>query len=285
VSVVAAAVAGRGIVRPDEPVLRFDDEGFTRARAVFETLRVYGGRAFRLDDHLDRIEASAARIGLLPVSRAEWHGLVDEVLGQAALADAALRLYWTAGPDGEGKPTAIAAVAELPDDLEQLRAHGLRLIALTLGVEPDVRRDAPWLLGGVKATNYAINMAADAEARNRGADGAVFLASGEIVLECPVTNIWWRRGRTLFTPSLDLGILAGVTRAVLLEEAPILGYEIREGHFHMDDLASADEAFTSSSVRELMPVVELDDRPVGDGRPGPGAAELQSVLRAAATRR
>jgi 4-amino-4-deoxychorismate lyase len=284
VSVLAVAVSGRGIVEPDAPVLRFDDEGFTRARAVFETLRVYGGRPFRLDDHLDRIEASAGRICLPPVTREEWRRLIGSALEQAREDEAVLRLYWTAGPDGERKPTAVAAVAELPGDLELLRGRGLRLAALTLGVEPDVRQGAPWLLGGVKAVNYAINMAADAEARRRGVDGAVFLASGGIVLECPVTNIWWRRGRTLFTPSLDLGILAGVTRMVLLEQAPPLGYEIREGHFPVEELAGAEEAFTSSSVRELMPVVELDGQPVGDGRPGAAAAELQSALRAAARR-
>ena len=125
-------------------------------------------------------------------------------------------------------------------------------------------------------------MAAEAEARRRGADEAVFLASCNVVLEGPVTNVWWRREQTLYTPTLELGILAGVTRATLLEEAGGLDYDVREGAFPFAHLAAAEEAFTSSSVREVMPVVELDGAPVGDGRPGPAARALQAALRARA---
>jgi 4-amino-4-deoxychorismate lyase len=96
------------------------------------------------------------------------------------------------------------------------------------------------------------------------------------VLEGPTTNVWWRRGCTLFTPALDLGILAGVTRAVVMELAGGAGYEVEEGAYALGELAGADEAFTSSSVREVMPVVELD----GQALPrGPAADELQAGLR------
>ncbi len=122
-------------------------------------------------------------------------------------------------------------------------------------------------------------MAAEAEARRRGADDAVFVAQDATVLEGPVTNVWWKRERVLYTPALELGILAGVTRATLIEEAAALGYDVREGVFPLDHLAAADEAFTSSSVREVMPVIELDGRAVGLGKPGPAAAELQAALR------
>jgi branched-subunit amino acid aminotransferase/4-amino-4-deoxychorismate lyase len=100
-----------------------------------------------------------------------------------------------------------------------------------------------------------------------------------IVLEGPTTNIWWRNGDTLSTPSLDLGILAGVTRATVLELAQAAGYAIAEGHFALAELAAADEAFTSSSVREVMPVTELDGRPIA---PGAATAALQAALRRAA---
>ena len=158
------------------------------------------------------------------------------------------------------------------------------MVSLPLGLEADLRAFAPWLLGGVKSTSYAVNMAAEAEARRRGADDAIFLARDGVVLEGPVTNVWWRRERVLHTPALELGILAGVTRATLMAEAAGLGYEVREGAFPLEHLTASDEAFTSSSVREVVPVVKVDGAAIGGGRPGEGARELQAALRAAATR-
>src|SRR5688572_20000954 len=176
-----------------------------------------------------------------------------------------MRLYWTAGREGRGRATALALLSALPPHLEDLRARGIRLISLPLGLEADLRAFAPWLLGGVKSTSYAVNMAAEAEAKRRGADDAVFLARGNVVLEGPVTNVWWRLERVLYTPALELGILAGVTRATLIEEAGGLGYEVREGVFPLEHAAAAEEMFTSSSVREVLPVVALDGQPVGTG--------------------
>jgi 4-amino-4-deoxychorismate lyase len=204
-------------------------------------------------------------------------------LDDAGEPEAVLRLYWTAGREGSGRPTALALVSSVPPQLEELRAQGIKLIALPLGLQADLRAFAPWLLGGVKSTSYAVNMAAEAEAKRRGADDAVFLASGDIVLEGPVTNVWWRLERVLYTPALELGILAGVTRATLIAEAARLGYEVREGVFPLEHMAGAEEAFTSSSVREVMPAIELDGRPVGDGSPGEAARELQTRLRACAS--
>ena len=278
-TLLALAVRGRGIVDPDEPVLHADDEGLIRGRAAFETTRVYNGRPFKLDEHLDRLAGSAARIGLPDVDRAECHSLAAAALEQAGVPDCALRLYWTAGREGREEPTALALVSSIPEDLEERRREGIRMISLPLGLEADLRAVAPWLLGGVKSTSYAVNMAAEAEARRRGADDAVFLASGDVVLEGPVTNVWWRRERVLYTPALELGILAGVTRATLIVEAGKLDYEVREGVFPLEHLAGSEEAFTSSSIREVMPVVELDGRPLGPSVPGPAAKDLQVGLR------
>jgi 4-amino-4-deoxychorismate lyase len=284
VTLLAVAVAGRGVVDPDEPVLHADDEALLRGRAAFETIRVYAGRPFRLDEHLRRLAGSAARIGLPRVDRGECEQLARAALERAGPDDAVLRVYWTAGREGEGRPTAVALVSAIPSHLDEMRRQGIKLISLPLGVDADLRAGAPWLLGGVKSTSYAVNMAAEAEAKRRGADDAVFLASGDVVLEGPVTNVWWRRGNVLYTPALELGILAGVTRATLIAEAGGLGYEVREGVFTLEHLASSDEAFTSSTVREVLPVVALDDRPVGDGTPGDVAAKLQGALREAALR-
>ena len=162
----------------------------------------------------------------------------------------------------------------LADHYDDLRARGQRLISLR-----GVRADEPWLLPGVKSTSYAVNIAAEDEAKRRGADDAVFVDDAGIVLEGPTTNMWWRRGETLYTPSLDLGILAGVTRATMLELASGAGYPVEEGRFRLAELAAADEAFTSSSVREVMPVTELDGSPIPAGA---AAAALQAALRRAA---
>ncbi len=264
-SLLAVAVGGRGVVDPAEPVLRADDEALLRGRAAFETLRVYGGAPFRFAEHVERLAGSAERIGLPEVNRAELEELSGQALDAASAPEAVLRLFWTP------TPTALALVSGLPDHHDELRERGQRLISLR-----GVRADEPWLLPGVKSTSYAVNMAAEAEAHRRGADDAVFVDDGGVVLEGPTTNIWWRRGRTLVTPALELGILAGVTRAVVLELAEAAGYDVEEGTYPLAELAGADEAFTSSSIREVMPVVELDGAPLSRG---PAADELQAALR------
>jgi branched-subunit amino acid aminotransferase/4-amino-4-deoxychorismate lyase len=274
VTLLALAVSGRGLVDPDTPVVHVDDEGFLRGRGAFETVRVYGGRPFRLDRHLARLAESSRRLGIPEPDTAELESLVAAALEHAGEPDAVLRLYRTPGREGAGKPVAFALVASLPGDLDAQRARGLRLVTVELGIAP------PWPLAGVKSTSYALNMIAVDTARSSGGDDALLLARGRIVLEGPTSNVWWRRDRTLFTPSLELGILAGVTRGVLLEAADGLGYEIREGAFALDELLGADEAFMSSSIREVVPVVAVDEAPVGTG---PAAAELQDALRAVAT--
>jgi 4-amino-4-deoxychorismate lyase len=272
-TLLAVAIGGRGVVPPDEPVLLADDEALLRGRAAFETLRVYGGRPFRLDDHLARMRASAERLTI--PWRDGFEQLAADALAAAEAPDAVLRLYLTPGREGSGEPVPLALVSTLPGDLEERRARGISLISL-LGV----RAEAPWLLGGVKSTSYAVNMAAESEARRRGTDDAVFVRDDGVVLEGPVTNVWWRRGRTLFTPSLDLGILAGVTRAAVLEAAPPAGFEVDEGEFVLAQLLEGEEVFTTSSVREVMPAVSVDGRSF---ERGPAAAALQAALRAMAS--
>jgi 4-amino-4-deoxychorismate lyase len=265
----AAAVVGRGLVDPAAPLVAADDEGFARGRAAFETLRVYDGRPFRLAEHLDRLVASARMLDLPEPDRAAVRTAAEEALAEAGLVDAVLRLYWTPGPEGD--PTGIALVSSIPGWIDCARARGQRLVSL---VYP--RRAAPWLLPGTKSVSYATHIAAEAEAKLRGADDALLVDLDGTVLEGPVTNVWWREGRTLLTPSLELGILAGETRAALLTLATDAGYEVETGAYPLQRLLDADEAFTSSSVREVMPVVELD----GVALSGREAADrLQAALR------
>lgn len=267
-TLLALGVLGRGLVPPGEPVLHADDEALLRGRAAFETLRVYGGRPFRLAQHLERLTASAALIGLPALDATGLARIAADALVAAGEPDCVLRLYWTPGREEDGAPTGLALVSPLPAGLEEERARGTRLESVTW---PAAR-----LLSAAKSTSYAENLAAREEARRREADEALLVGEDGTVLEAPTANVWWRDGSTLFTPALALSILAGVTRAALCELAPRLGYAVEEGRFPLGRLARAEEIFLSSSVREVMPVVALDGAAV---RRGDAAARLQRALR------
>jgi 4-amino-4-deoxychorismate lyase len=269
-TLVALVELGRGAVSPDTPVLHADDEGVLRGRSVFETLRVYGGTPFRLEAHLDRLASSAARLRLAPPTRDAFVRGVDEALAAGGAPDASLRLLWTAGREGGGSPTGLVLVSTLPPEHDRLRERGLRLAVV------------PWAAGalaGAKSTSYAENIAAQAEAAERGADDALLVAPDGTVLEAPTSNVWFREGDRLLTPSLALPLLAGVTRATVQELAPQAGYVVEEGEFALDRLLRADEVFLTSSVREVMPVTAIDGTEL---EKGPAAAALQTALRTAA---
>jgi 4-amino-4-deoxychorismate lyase len=281
--VLAVVATGPGVVEAARPALDPLDLALVRGDAVFEALRTYAGRPFRLREHLDRLATSAAALELpLPGGLEE---LALRAVAEAGGGDTVLRLICTRGPEGpgDGGPAAFAICTETPASFAADRARGLRLVLLTTAADPLVRAASPWLLPGVKSISYATNMAAQRTARARAADDAVLVGLGGELLEAPTASLWWRSGKTLFTPSLDLGILAGITRAVLADLAPTLGLKVLEGVYTAEDLAAADEAFLSSSTREVMPVVEVDGTPIADGRPGPAAADLQTALRHLAT--
>lgn len=272
-SLLALAVVGRGVVPADEPVLHADDEGLLRGRAVFETLRVYAGRPFRLEEHLGRLAVSAARVGLGEPDAGGFRAAVAEVVPASPEQDAVLRLLWTPGREGAGEPLGLAFVSRLPGDLDALRARGLRLASVEWPTTS---------IAGAKSTSYAANLAARDLAVARGCDDALLLGGGGVVLESPTSNVWWREGDRLLTPTLDLPILRGVTRSAIADLAPATGYQVEEGQWTADRLLAADEAFLSSSIREVMPVVAVDDLPIGGGAPGPAAPALQAALRASA---
>jgi branched-subunit amino acid aminotransferase/4-amino-4-deoxychorismate lyase len=270
VTLLALHKVGQGNLSPDAPVLHADDEGFLRGRAVFETLRVYGGTPFRLDAHLARLGASAKRVGLPAPDAGGLAAAATDAIDAGGAPDATLRLLWTSGREGGGAPVGLALVATLPPGLDELRARGLRLATV------------PWFpgaLAGAKSTSYAENMVAVDEAVRRDADDALLIGPDGTVLEAPTSNVWFREGERLLTPSLGLPLLAGVTRATVIELAPAAGYEVEEGTFGLERLLGADEVFLTSSVREVMPVSSVDGRAVGLG---PATAGLQRALRAAA---
>lgn len=255
-TLLAVAVAGRGLVDPETAVFRADDEALLRGSVAFETVRTYRGAPFLLDRHLRRFTFSIDALALPAADGVEE--LVELVIGVAP-PDHVLRLYRT-------DQQLIATVAGLPDNLEDLRRRGLALQSVDIGAP------AP-LLAGAKTTSYGEAFAARRLAEREGADEALLVADG-LVLEAATANIWWRSGDELRTPAARPGVLAGVTRELVLElEAAT------EGVFPLTDLQQADEAFITSSIREVMPVVALDGTRVGDGVPGPAAARLQAALR------
>lgn len=255
-SLIAVAVAGRGLIDPAEPVLRADDEALLRGGAAFETIRVYQGRPFLLAEHLRRFRFSAEALALDPPDGIDE--LVELVLGSAP-PDHVLRLYRTS-------QALFATAAALPGDLEETRTHGIAVQSFEVGAPPP-------LLGGVKATSYGVSFAARREAERAGAADALLVGDG-LVLETATANIWWARGDQLYTPATRPGVLPGVTRGFVLSVTPV-----REGAFPLADLLDADEAFTTSSIREVMPVVAVDGVSIGDGRPGAAAVRLQAALR------
>jgi len=263
VKLLAVAVEGRGLVDPAEPVFRADDEALLRGSAAFETLPVYGGEPFELRRHLDRLQGSLPTLGLAPLDDGAAESLVGVLVAEVG-GDFVLRLYRT-------EASFVATAAPIPLAIEELRARGLRVHVVETGLPAA-------LVAGAKATSYALGLAALREAERNGRDDALFVADG-LVLEAPMSNIWWRHGDVLATPTTGPGVLPGVTRAVAWELAQEAGLEVREGRYPLTELAGAEEVFTTSSVREVMPVVSIDDTTVGDGRPGPVAARLQEALR------
>jgi 4-amino-4-deoxychorismate lyase len=291
-AVLAVLATGPGAPPGAPPALDPLDLALVRGEAVFEAMKVYGGRPFRLDAHLARLAASARAIELALPDGLE--ALAARAAAAAGQGDAILRLICTRGPEGSGEPqgdapvdregpdaagVAFAICTDVPASFEEDRRRGLRLVLLATATDPLLRAASPWLLPGVKTISYATNMAAQRAARARGADDAVLVGLGGELLEAPTASLWWRTGQTLHTPSLDLGILAGITRAVIGDLAPTLGLKVLEGVFTAEDLAAADEAFLSSSTRELMPVIEVDGAPIASGHPGPTTADLQAALR------
>lgn len=265
------------------PLLRADDDAVLRGRAAFETMRVYSGVPFRVDLHLRRLAESARVLELPAPDTQALAGLVGEALATLDRPDAVLRVVWTPGAGEEGS-IGFVLVTPLPAGFDEMRARGIELASLQLAIGASTRSESPWLLPGVKSTSYAVNMAAQAEARRRGADDALFLSLEGVALECPTSNIWFVEGGVLHTPALELGILAGVTRETLIAAAAEARLDLEEGEYPREQVAGAVEVFTSSSVREVMPVVRLDGEQIGDGRPGPLATQMQSALRHAVER-
>ncbi len=213
------------------------DDGLLRGDGVFEVIRIYAGRPFALDEHLDRLERSAAAIEL-PLEREAFEREISGLLAEFGEHEAQLRLVATRG----GR--RLAFTENLPPYASWDRS---RLATVTYSPTT--------ILNGVKSLSYAANMQAARIAKARGADEALLVRPDGIVLEAPTSTIFWVGGDgTLRTPSLDVGILASITRDRLIRDL-----EVEEGAFALDDLMSAREAFLASTVREVQAVAAIDE--------------------------
>ena len=249
---------GPALADPEAPLLRADDPGVLRGESVFETVRIAAGRPAFLDRHLLRLQRSADRLELdLPTG---WEELSAYAVDAWARPDGVLRLVCSRGGTG------FALVTAVPEETVRGREQGVSAMTLTLGVPAGLRTEAPWLLGGVKSTSYAVNMAALRVVQAAGVQDAVFVSSDGEVLEAPTATCAWVRGGQLVTPPPEgVAILPGTTMDVVLELCGELGipYEVRRGS--VEELHAADEVLLTGSIRGVAPVVELDGRQLGTG--------------------
>jgi len=266
---------------PSAPVLRADDLGVLRGESVFETVRIAGGRPAFLDAHLRRLHSSADRLEIaLPGG---WVELVALALAHWPDADGILRLVCSKGPAPVGPapvgpaPVGFALLTPMPAETVAARA-GVTAITLTLGVPAGLREGAPWLLGGVKSTSYAANMASQRHARDLGADDVVWVSSDGEVLEAPTSTVAWIAAGRLVTPPPSVGILPGTTLQAVLD-LQLVDADVRRGT--VAELRAAEEVLLLSSGRGIAPVVRLDDVELGVG---PVTQRLQNAFEAAVQR-
>jgi branched-chain amino acid aminotransferase len=260
---------GGQLVDPADAVVSVFDHGFTVGDGVFETLKVIRGRPFAVRRHLERLHRSAQGLGLnVPLTDRSLRGVLDEVVAATGLDTARLRITLTAGvtPLGSrrsgGEPTLVVAAGPLePWDAE------------TTAVTVPWPRNERSAITGVKATSYAENVVALAEARKVDATEAIMPNTRGEVCEGTGTSVFLSLGGRLVTPSLMSGCLAGVTRALVLDLLP----DTDEDDMPMATLAEADEVLLTSSTRDVQPLRMLDGRPL-PGVEGPFARQAMAAI-------
>ncbi len=250
---------------------------------VFEGIRLYNGRIFRLKEHLDRIYDSAHYLMLnIPMSREEMTEAIAETVRRNGLRDGYVRLVVTRGKGTLGldphrceRPTVFIIAATIQLYPPELYEKGMKIMTAA------TRRNlAESLNGRVKSCNYLNNILAKLEARNSGYEEALMLDAHGFVVECTGDNIFIVKGGVISTPPVYLGALAGVTRGCVIELAHDRGRDVREEPFTRYEVFTADECFLTGTAAEVIPVVAVDERRIGDGRPGPVTREMISAFRA-----
>ena len=258
------------------------DHGVLYGDGVFEGIRFYQDRVFRLEEHIDRLWDSAKAIALdIPMPRTALIEATLETIRQNDLHDGYIRLLVTRGvgslglsPDSCRRPSIViiaATIALYPDSLYE---KGLTLATCS------VRRIPPGALSPrIKSLNYLNNILAKIEAQQAGAPEGVMLNEQGYVAECTGDNLFVVKSGVISTPPINAGILGGITRAVVFELARKNGIPIKEDDLTRYDIVVADECFLTGTAAEVIAAVQLDRRPIGDGHPGPITLKLVEEFR------
>lgn len=258
------------------------DHGLLYGDGVFEGIRIYSGRIFRFKEHMDRIFESARSIRLEPpISREEMDQAVIDTVRANGLRDGYIRLVVTRGvgdlgldPKKCGKASVIVIVDKIQLYPEKLYQEGITVVtASTRRMHPDM------LSSKVKSLNYLNSIMAKMEANLAGCIEALMLDSDGFVCECSADNVFIVKKGEVFTPSPKFSLLMGVTRGVVIEIARKLGIVLHETALTRHEFYTADEFFVTGTGAELVPVISLDGRVIGEGKPGPVTGRLLEEFR------
>ncbi len=269
-------IDGRFYEKADAKVSVFD-HGLLYGDGVFEGIRAYNGRIFRLQQHLERLYASAKAIWLeVPIPLAEMTKVCEEAIRINELRDAYIRLIVTRGVGDLGldpRKCARASVICIADKIALFKPEVYdRGLTMMTSATPVHHREG--VSPRIKSLNYLAHILAKVEAIAAGADEALMLEAGSGVSEGVGENVFCVRGRTVVTPPAYAGILRGITRDAVLEIAAAAGYEIRESNLTRYELFTSDEMFLTGTAAEIVGVVKLDGRVIGGGQVGPVTKDL-----------
>ena len=251
------------IVQEERARISVFDRGFLYGDGVFETVRIHEGHSMWLDRHLARLADSCRQIRL-PLPDKQWPAIFQKVIDKNRVDHALIRLTLSRGgrggesatPDAGAGPTVVLFPRPLPHVTPAQRRKGVKLTIVT------IRRPSPLSHPAqAKTLNYLNNLLAKQEAAERDAFEGLMLTTGGHLAECSMSNVFFIKDRILYTPSLACGVLPGITREVVLEVAPTLGLQPREGRYRPESLYEADECFLTSSGVGILPVDTIDGRP------------------------
>jgi len=254
------------------------DHGFLYGEGVYETLRTYNHAPFLYDGHCGRLRASAGYIALdVPFTNAQLLDSIAETMAAAGeMEEAYIRVLLTRGVgeltydiDATPSPSLVIIVKPLEEPPARVFSHGVRI-----SLVPILRNHPGSVNPIIKSNNLLNNALAMQEARRRGAEEGLMCNYRGELSECSQSNFFMVRGGVALTPASEAGLLEGLTRAFLFEVGRDVGVEVRGETLFPKDLEAADEAFITSTTRELSPVTRIDDRVIGEGTPGPVTLKL-----------